>query len=103
MIYWIVGESGSGKSTLARRMLTENTVHLDGDEMRATICKDLGFNDEDRLENNLRIARLARLMADKGFDVVVSTICPTKEMRQQVYWITKCRFVKMEGGFTCEI
>ncbi|GAG08278.1 unnamed protein product [marine sediment metagenome] len=98
-IWWLRGESGSGKTTVAKRMLTKNTVHLDGDEMRATICKDLGFSEEDRRENNLRIARLARLLSDKGFDVVVSTICPYEDLRQQIFWITKCRFLKIDGGY----
>ena len=103
MIVWFFGESGAGKTTIAKKMLTDKTIHLDGDEMRASISADLGFSDKDRFENNLRIARLAKLMETKGFDVVVSTICPSKEMRQNVFWITKCRFVKVEGGFKHEV
>ena len=103
MITWIYGESGAGKTTLAKNLLSNKTIHLDGDDMRESISKGLGFSNEDRLENNLRIARLAKVLDRQGFDVVVSTICPTPEMRQQVFWITKCRFVKIEGGFIHEI
>ena len=99
MIYWLTGESGAGKTTLAKRMLNENTILLDGDDMRETISKDLGFSQKERTENNLRIARLGNLLNKQGYDVIISTICPTDELKQQVYWITKCRFINLEGKF----
>ena len=102
MIWWIYGESGSGKTTLAKKLINNKTIHLDGDELRATISKELGFSREDRIKHNLRVAQLAKLLDNKGFDVVVSTICPYPELRQQVYWICKCRFVKVEGEFKYE-
>lgn len=96
MIWWVYGDSGAGKSTLAKKI---GGIHLDGDEMRDTICKDLDMSPEGRRESNVRIARLAKLLSDKGHDVVVSTICPYEELRKEVFWITKCRFIKIEGGF----
>ena len=43
----------------------------------------------------------------QGFDVVVATICPLKEIKEKVKEITGCRFVLCEGGdergFTYEI
>jgi adenylylsulfate kinase-like enzyme len=101
MIWWFYGESGSGKTTLTKRLLGPGVVHLDGDEMRATISKDLDYTEEARKENNYRIARLAKLLDDKGFDVVVSTICPYEELRKEVYFLCKCRFVKVEGEYRC--
>lgn len=99
MITWITGESGSGKTTLAKKLLTDGkTVHLDGDAMRT--CWTLGFSKEDRFENNLRIAKIAKVINDQGFDVVVSTICPYEELKEQVYFICKCRFIKVEGKYT---
>lgn len=96
MIWWIYGESGSGKTTLANSI---NGIHLDGDDMRKTISSDLGFSEEERKENNIRIAKLAKLLENQGYDVVVSTICPYEKLREEVYWITKCRFIKVEGKF----
>ena len=101
MIWWIYGESGSGKTTLAKKLITVGVIHLDGDEMRETISTELGYCDKDRKENNYRIARLAKLLESKGFDVVVSTICPYEDLRKDVYFICKCRFIKMEGEYKC--
>ena len=101
MIWWIFGKSGAGKTTLAKR-ISERAILLDADEIRPLICEDLGYTKKDRIKNNLRIARLAKFLNDKGFDVVVSTICPFKDLRKKVYWITKCRFIKVEGGFNSE-
>ena len=96
MIQWIYGESGSGKTTVAKKLLDSRTVHLDGDDMRR-VWTDLGFSDDDRMTNNLRIAQLARVLDRQGFNVVVSTICPTQEIRDAVQKITGCTFICIEG------
>ena len=54
---------------------------LDGDAMRNTISKDLGFTIEDREENIRRIACIANIINKAGQDVIVSTISPTKKIR----------------------
>ncbi len=94
-IQWIYGASGSGKSTLARKLLDSKTVLLDGDDMRR-VWTDLKFTDEDRRTQNLRIAHLARVLDRQGFNVVVSTICPTSELRSEVHSITGCVFIHIE-------
>lgn len=96
MIQWIYGESGVGKTTLARKLLDQRTVHLDGDDMRR-VWTDLGFTEEDRMTNNVRIAHMARVLDRQGFNVVVSTICPTQEIRDAVQAITGCTFIHIEG------
>ena len=96
MIQWIYGESGVGKSTLARKLLDQRTIHLDGDDMRR-VWTDLGFSDADRMTNNLRIAHLARVLDRQGFNVVVSTVCPTDEIREAVRLITGCSFIHLES------
>ncbi len=55
---------------------------LDGDNVRHSLCKDLGFTDKDRAENITRIAEVAKLMADAGLIVIVSFISPFNAERQ---------------------
>ena len=81
-VFWLFGRSGAGKTTLAQRLRTGMqdrkvpVVYLDGDEMRSTLCSDLGFKSEARLENHRRIAEIARLLSQQGINVVVSTMAP---------------------------
>ena len=96
MILWITGRRGAGKTTLAKELQGKlGSILLDGDEMRESISKDLGFEMKDRIENNLRIARLAKVLHEQGHDVVVATICPTQDLRRQVYYVCKCRFINL--------
>lgn len=96
MIIWIRGERKSGKTTLAKELSEkmDAAVMLDGDEMRASISEGLGFSDEDRRTNNIRIAKLAKVLENQGFDVVVATICPG-EIKTDVYNITGCKFIEL--------
>jgi len=98
MIIWITGPARSGKTTLAKKISQGKWIILDGDAMRRSINRDLGFSKEDRWENNLRIARLARELDEQGFDVIASTICPYKELRKEVQKITGCKFIYLGGG-----
>lgn len=97
MIIWITGDRGKGKTTLAKELCSKmGAINLDGDEMRSSISTDLGFSDTDRFENNIRIAKLAKILESQGFDVVVSTICPDKlGLREQVFHISKCKFINL--------
>lgn len=96
MITWITGNSGSGKTTLARR-LRRHEIVLDGDALRA-VWPGLGLGEADRREQNLRAARLAKLLEEQGHDVIVATICPYRDLRAQVHALTRCRFIYLEGG-----
>jgi len=93
-VWWITGNSGSGKTTLALNM--KDVIILDGDDLRR--CWSLGFTKEDRWEQNLRAAKLAKLIKDQGKQVVVSTICPYKKLREEVKAICDCKFVYLDGG-----
>lgn len=99
-VLWIHGQRDSGKTTLAKKIqsLSYRAINLDGDEMRWSISSDLGFSKNDRIENNLRIAKLAKILKRQGFNIIVSTICPYKELRDEVQMITGCKFVEMDGG-----
>jgi adenylylsulfate kinase len=110
-VFWFYGLSGSGKSTLANaleRALAEQgylTKILDGDNIRSRLNADLGFSDEDRLENIRRIAEVARLFLDSGFVVITSFITPKRELREKAREIVgsaDCTPVYIKASFqTC--
>ncbi|MBF0134933.1 MAG: adenylyl-sulfate kinase [Magnetococcus sp. DMHC-1] len=90
LVIWFTGLSGSGKSTLAQATeakLFETGFHtytLDGDNMRHGLCADLGFSNEDRIENIRRIGEVARLLMDAGTIVLAAFISPFQSDRQKV-------------------
>jgi bifunctional enzyme CysN/CysC len=87
-VLWFTGLSGAGKSTVANLVdkrlhaLGYHTFILDGDNVRHGLNRDLGFTDEDRVENIRRVAEVARLMADAGLIVLVSFISPFRAERR---------------------
>jgi bifunctional enzyme CysN/CysC len=99
VVLWFTGLSGSGKSTIAN--LLEKKLHasgrhtyiLDGDNVRHGLNRDLGFTDEDRVENIRRVAEVARLMVDAGLIVLVSFISPFRAERRMA------REIVAEGEF----
>lgn len=86
---WFTGLSGSGKSTLANeleKLLHLEGIHtmmLDGDNVRMGLNKNLGFTEEDRIENIRRIAEVSKLMNDAGLVVLTSFISPYRADRQR--------------------
>ena len=81
-VLWFCGLSGSGKSTIAagvERVLHRQgrfTIRLDGDNLRTGLNANLGFGDDDRLENIRRTAELAKVLAQNGVIVLCSLITP---------------------------
>lgn len=86
-VLWFTGLSGAGKSTVANRVeqklhaMGKHTYLLDGDNIRHGLSRDLGFTDQDRVENIRRVAEVAKLMADAGLIVMASFISPFRSER----------------------
>lgn len=87
-VIWLFGLSGSGKSTLAlaleRRLHASHfaTALLDGDNLRTSLNRDLGFTDADRAENIRRTAETARLFVQSGIIAIASLITPRTAHRE---------------------
>ena len=81
--YWFHGNSGSGKTRLAIDFAKPGWVVLDADDMRE-VWTDLGFSEEDRLQQNARLARLAKILNIQGIHVCVASICPYAEQRRLI-------------------
>ena len=86
-VIWLTGIPGSGKTTLAielKKFYEKKGLSLeilDGDEVRKTLSKDLGFSPEDRKEHNRRVIFVAQILAKNGVTTVVPLISPYRETR----------------------
>jgi bifunctional enzyme CysN/CysC len=86
-VLWFTGLSGAGKSTVADRLeqklyaMGQRTYLLDGDNVRHGLNKDLGFTDQDRVENIRRVSEVSQLMVDAGLIVLASFISPFRSER----------------------
>jgi adenylyl-sulfate kinase len=98
---WFTGLSGAGKSTLARALgkhletLSIRHEVLDGDELRRTICKDLGFTKDDRDENVRRIAAAAQELNSQNVTAIVAAIAPYQDARLKARHACGPRFAEV--------
>ncbi len=89
LVIWMTGLSGSGKTTIAIGLEKELqkrgflTQVLDGDNIRTGINKNLGFSEEDRIENVRRIAEISKLFVNCGIITINCFVSPTLEIREQ--------------------
>ncbi len=85
---WFTGLSGSGKSTLAKMLAAEMrqrklpVVLLDGDEVRKTLSRDLGYTKEERDKHITRVADVAHLITNNNVFAIACVIAPTKKIRE---------------------
>lgn len=90
VLLWFTGLSGSGKSTIAGALehalfeRGQRTYLLDGDNVRHGLNHDLGFSNEDRVENIRRIGEVAKLMVDAGLIVLAAFVSPFRADRALV-------------------
>ena len=90
VVVWFTGLSASGKSTIAR--IVENKLHgmgcstyvFDGDNVRHGLCRDLGFSQEDRIENIRRIGEMVNLYVDAGIIAITAFISPYRSDRKRI-------------------
>ena len=101
-LLWYTGLSGSGKSTVANAVdallfkLGCHSYLLDGDNVRHGLNGDLGFTDEDRVENIRRISEVSKLFLDAGLIVSTAFISPFTEDRARAR-------AKLEDGEFIEV
>lgn len=98
--WWLTGLSGAGKTTLAQALASslrtrgEPTCVIDGDELRAGLSNDLGFDEAGRAENVRRAAHMARLLNDNSIHAVVAMVSPASNARAEAYnviGLARCR------------
>jgi len=89
-VLWMTGLSGAGKTTIALELLEQladrnlRLERLDGDVVRESLTRDLGFSKEDRTKNIERITFVAKLLSRNGVGTICSFISPYQAVRDHV-------------------
>jgi adenylyl-sulfate kinase len=86
---WFTGLPCSGKSAVADRVAEilkeggHRVERLDGDIVRKSLTRDLGFSRADRDENIRRVTFVAKLLTRNGVFVLTSFISPYRDIRAE--------------------
>jgi adenylyl-sulfate kinase len=89
-VLWLTGLSGAGKTTIAKALDKElrsrgiRVERLDGDTVRQSLTKDLGFSKVDRDLNIERVTFVAKLLSRNNVAVLSSFISPYRKIRDYV-------------------
>ncbi|GAH65509.1 unnamed protein product [marine sediment metagenome] len=84
---WFTGLACSGKSILADAVAEDlkargmKVERLDGDIVRKSLTRDLGFSDDDRRMNIERITFVAKLLTRNKVAILASFISPFNDIR----------------------
>ena len=87
-VIWLTGLPCSGKTSLSKKVeehFKKNSLAiqcLDGDVLRQTISKDLGFSKEDRNKNIERVIYISKMLSDNGVNVVTAFVSPYRDTRK---------------------
>jgi adenylylsulfate kinase len=105
LIIQLTGLSGCGKTTLSnnvKQLLTQQNISIeiiDGDQYRKTLCKDLGFSKNDRIENIRRLGNLAVSFSSQHEVVIIAAINPYEEIRSEL----KAKYDAKVVWINCEL
>lgn len=86
----LTGLSGAGKSSVSTNVkeqleqLGYKVEIIDGDIYRQSICRDLGFSQEDRTENIRRLGFIGLTLAKHGVITILSAINPYEDVRREL-------------------
>ncbi|MGQ4876502.1 MAG: adenylyl-sulfate kinase [Promethearchaeia archaeon] len=86
---WFTGLPCSGKTTLADAVAEDlrargmKVERLDGDIVRKSLTRDLGFSKEDRKMNIERVTFVAKLLTRNGVAVLCTFVSPYNEIRER--------------------
>jgi adenylyl-sulfate kinase len=89
-VVWMTGLSGAGKTTIALILEADlrerglKVERLDGDVVRESLTRDLGFSAEDRAKNIERVTFVAKLLSRNGVGCLCSFISPYQHVRDHV-------------------
>jgi gluconate kinase len=86
MIYLFIGQPGTGKTAMAKKLietLGEKTIWIDGDDLRE-IFPNTDYSYSGRIKNIEKSFTIARFMSQKGYDVVISMVCPYRAIREDL-------------------
>ena len=89
MIYWFMGQPACGKTTLAKMFIQyrqmPNVIFLDGDDLRKIFGAYSAehFTKEYRQQWTQTLQRFVAHVADQGINVVMATVNPYREIREQ--------------------
>ncbi len=84
---WFTGLPCSGKTVIANEVAEDlksrgmKVERLDGDIVRKSLTKDLGFTEEDRNMNIERVTFVAKLLTRNGVAVLASFVSPYNKIR----------------------
>ena len=91
MIYWFIGQPGCGKTTLAKMLKKQfeslghdSILHIDGDDLRNIFGNNYNkenFTKEYRIQQLEILQRFIGYIADQGITVMVSTVSPYRDVR----------------------
>jgi adenylylsulfate kinase len=101
-LFQMTGLSGAGKSSIANllkdRLLAMNlkVEIMDGDEFRKSLCADLGFSKEDRIENIKRLGFVANLLSRNEIITIIAAINPYDIARNELKSLYNAKLIYLK-------